>query len=313
MSSSLCLLTLSCIFHTTFSNISPTTSNSSGSFWIASDYSNSSEYFQSASITCNTSYCHIVCDEFEACHQLTVYASAWSTLAVQCLDYRSCHEAVIYANTMNSVKVSCDYPVYHAYPKYNGACQSLQLYARNVKNSVDIACNGPNACRYAAFDALLIGTSLNVTCDGVYGCYQADIYCPKDGACNIDCGAADPPSTQAHPPACFFTKFHVASRQDNRLNQEMLCSAGPTECRSVSVVCDDTDLTSELVFSDSKWGCDLNGRCCLPIVCSAGFPCQIDCDSETCYYSWIDATEATSLTLDCGSHGCKNAVIFCPT
>eukprot|EP01083_Nonionella_stella_P063282 164436_1 len=181
MSSSLSLLTLSCIFHTTFSNISPTTSNSSGSFWIASDYSipNSNEYldyFQYASITCSTSYCHIVCDEVEACLHLTVYAAAaWSTLAIQCLDSKSCGGAVIYANTTNSVKLSCDCTVAQSFPYHNGACQSLQLYARNVKNSVDIVCNGPYACRDASFDASLIGTSLSVTCDGKKGCYDTDI------------------------------------------------------------------------------------------------------------------------------------------
>eukprot|EP01083_Nonionella_stella_P232877 821024_1 len=312
MSSSLSLLTLSCIFHTTFSNISPTTSNSSGSFWIASDYSNSSEYFQSASITCSASYCHIVCDEVDACSHLTVYASAsWSTLAVQCLDSLSCNSAVIYANTTNSVKLTCDNGAL-PWPYYNGACHWLQLYARNVKNSVDIACIGPYACRDASFDASLIGTSLNVTCDGKKGCYDTDIYCPQDVPCNIDCGVTDPSYS------CYRPKLHIASRRDNTLNLETLCSAGPNECVGVSVVCDDTDLKSYLAFSDSKWGCK-NGGCCpyerFSIVCSAGVPCQIDCDSQTCYYPRFNATEATSLTLDCGTitKGCQDAIILCPT
>eukprot|EP01083_Nonionella_stella_P014528 40797_1 len=312
MSSSLSLLTLSCIFHTTISNISPTTSNSSGSFWIASDYFNSGEYFQSASIACSASYCHIVCDEVDACSHLTVYASAsWSTLAVQCLDSLSCNSAVIYANTTNSVKLTCDNGAL-PWPYYNGACHWLQLYARNVKNSVDIACIGPYACRDASFDASLIGTSLSVTCDGKKGCYDTDIYCPQDVPCNIDCGVTDPSYS------CYRPKLHIASRRDNTLNLETLCSAGPNECFGVSVVCEDTDLKSYLAFSDSKWGCK-NGGCCpyerFSIVCSAGVPCQIDCDSQTCFYTLINATEATSLTLDCGTitKGCQDAIILCPT
>eukprot|EP01083_Nonionella_stella_P228849 810669_1 len=93
--SSSCLLILSCVLfgiNTATNIIDPTATNSTGSFYIASEYYNAGEYYKSGSLTCNALYCHIVCDVSNACQSLSVYAtSSLTTLVIQCLEYHSCY------------------------------------------------------------------------------------------------------------------------------------------------------------------------------------------------------------------------------
>eukprot|EP01083_Nonionella_stella_P087222 242548_1 len=47
--------------------------------------------------------------------------------------------------------------------------------------------------------------------------------------------------------------------------------------------------------------------------CLEGVPCQIDCDEQDCNFCHINATLATSLTLNCGANGCHDSFIQCPS
>eukprot|EP01083_Nonionella_stella_P280418 954014_1 len=100
-------VTFSCILHTMLASIDPTTLNSTGLFWRASDYNNSGSYFKDGSITCSASYCHIACDSdifMNNCASLSIYAtSSLTTLVTQCTTSYSCEGIVIYANTANAV------------------------------------------------------------------------------------------------------------------------------------------------------------------------------------------------------------------
>eukprot|EP01083_Nonionella_stella_P072250 194655_1 len=293
------LVILSCIFRTMRATINSTTSNATGSFWITSDYYNSGEYFKNDLITCSASYCHIVCDVDLGCIELNVRAtSSLTTLVIQCQQYLSCARAVIYANTTNAVKVSCG--------RYS--CQNLKLYAENVQNGVNIACAGQSACWAAYVDASNIGNSLTVTCADLNSCRDTDIYCPNNVPCNIYCTGDN---------ACRNANCHVPTRWDKTLNSAYLCSnTSSYVCEGANVVCQDTDLTSALVFNDSKWECADYGCCpyeSVTISCVPGLSCQIDCDIQICNDRYINATEATSLAMDCGTNGCQDATIQCPT
>eukprot|EP01083_Nonionella_stella_P268728 908708_1 len=293
------LVILSCIFRTMRATINSTTSNATGSFWITSDYYNSGEYFKNDLITCSASYCHIVCDVDLGCIELNVRAtSSLTTLVIQCQQYLSCARAVIYANTTNAVKVSCG--------RYS--CQNLKLYAENVQNGVNIACAGQSACWAAYVDASNIGNSLIVACSGASSCRKANIYCPSDSPCDIHCTG---------DWSCMVTNLYIPSRWKNPLNLEYLCSkASSGACQEANIVCEDTHLTAPLVFADDEWGCSDDGCCPYASIetvpCFPGVSCQIDCDIQTCYGRYINATEATSLAMDCGTNGCQDAKIQCP-
>eukprot|EP01083_Nonionella_stella_P131872 400910_1 len=155
-------VTFSCILHTVLASIDPTTLNSTGLFWKASDFGK--HYFiEGDSITCSASYCHIACDSdifMNNCASLSIYAtSSLTTLVIQCTTSYSCEGIVIYANTANAVNVSCD----------DYACPDAKLYVGNVQNGVIIDCK-TQACLRAYIDASNIGNSLTVTCADLNSC-----------------------------------------------------------------------------------------------------------------------------------------------
>eukprot|EP01083_Nonionella_stella_P072251 194657_1 len=291
-------VTFSCILHTMLASIDPTTLNSTGLFWRTSD---STSHFAADSITCSASYCHIACDSdifMNNCASLSIYAtSSLTTLVIQCTEDSSCDSIVIYANTANAVNVSCD----------DYACPDAKLYVGNVQNGVIIDCK-QQGCPDAYIDASNIGNSLTVTCADLNSCRDTDIYCPNNVPCNIYCTGDN---------ACRNANCHVPTRWDKTLNSAYLCSnTSSYVCEGANVVCQDTDLTSALVFNDSKWECADYGCCpyeSVTISCVPGLSCQIDCDIQICNDRYINATEATSLAMDCGTNGCQDATIQCPT
>eukprot|EP01083_Nonionella_stella_P311343 1109887_1 len=137
------LVTLALILHLIQTQINPTTTNSSGTFYVASDYVNSGQFFRSGSITCSGSYCHILCNVDNGCHRLTIDAISPSTaLVVQCLGRdNACSYAVINADTAKSVQLSCAHFSISTY----APCQNLNLHANNVQNDVNIVC-GASSC-----------------------------------------------------------------------------------------------------------------------------------------------------------------------
>eukprot|EP01084_Bolivina_argentea_P136815 240967_1 len=114
--------------------ISPTTSNSTASFYVASDYYNFAQYFQSSTIRCTTPFCHIICDVTSSCDYLSVYAeSSITTLVIQCPQELSCNQAIIYADNIHSVSLHCTYG--QSSSTSYGACRRLYLHASNVSTA----------------------------------------------------------------------------------------------------------------------------------------------------------------------------------
>eukprot|EP01083_Nonionella_stella_P001419 4097_1 len=305
----LCVLTAEVLNHginaaELMSPIIPLFSNSTTSVWIASVQSSEPHYFSFGNITCGASYCHIVCDVLHGCDTLNVYVtSPLTTLVIECLKDTACTGATIYANVSKSVQLTC-YSAMHT--GYSRSCRWLNLYASRVQNDVNIVCNGSYECLGANFDASNIGNSLNVTCDGIDSCKEADIYCPKDALCNIDCLAPQ--------SSCSNTQFHIASHSDHKLNLDCPASSS-LSCNGADFVCEDTKVTTPFIFNEGAWECG-NYRCCPygngNITCYPGVACQIDCDVQPCNNKDINASLATSLTLDCGVNRCQNAQIECP-
>eukprot|EP01083_Nonionella_stella_P025759 70944_1 len=297
------LVTLALILHLIQTQINPTTTNSSGTFYVASDYVNSGQFFRSGSITCSGSYCHILCDASRGCQHLTVDATSPSTaLVIQCLVHdNACAYAVINADTAKSVQLSCELTL-----STDSSCRSLKLHANNVQNDVNIVC-GAYSCQYADFHASNIGGSLTMLCYGARACDNVEIYCPKDVSCDINC-------LEHIEGSCYNTQIYIATSETDKVSLNCSNAPEPT-CYSTDIVCQDTGLSTPLIFSNSSWECGFDSDCCPrigSITCSNGGSCQIDCDMQPCNYHDIVATSAASLTLDCGTNGCQYARIYCP-
>eukprot|EP01084_Bolivina_argentea_P200393 342686_1 len=326
-------VTFLCILNAISSQIiNPTTINSTSSFYIASEhYNNFAQYYQSSTIICNSTFCHIICDVSSSCDGLTVYAtSSLTTLVIQCLQSSSCNQAIINADNINSVSLNCSYGTSTA----TAACSNLDLYASNVstasiycstyacysanaqfgniRNNVTVTCDGQYACREATFNASYIGTSVTMSCSGEYSCYGTNIYCPRNYTCDIDC-------TSDSSYSCRSIRMHIDKYTlfDNKLS--LHCSTSTTtSCESSRIICDDSSSSTALQYNSgtSSWQC--NRYSCCPIgigsfTCTPGVPCQIDCSTQTCTNYHIDATLASSLTVYCGGAGCQGAWIECPT
>eukprot|EP01084_Bolivina_argentea_P200392 342677_1 len=194
--------------------ISPTTSNSTTSFYVASDhYNNNGVYFQSGTITCSTPFCHIICDATSSCSSLSVHAeSSSTTLVIKCPEQSSCSSAIINVDNINSLSLDCTYGQVSG--SSSGACQSLQLHASNVSTAsiycsaydcnyakfnisgyntnIDVHCASESSCQYAQIRAAN-SNQLKIHCDYSSSCSSAVVYCPyhRAGACNIDCSPYD--------------------------------------------------------------------------------------------------------------------------
>eukprot|EP01084_Bolivina_argentea_P292102 502103_1 len=331
------VVTFSCIFNVMSSQfIAPTTINSTGSFYIASDDNNFAQYNQNyRTIICSSPYCHIVCDAASSCASLEVYAtSPLTTLSIQCFQSTSCNQATINADNINSLSLEC---YYGAGSASTAACGYLKLYASNVstisfyctaydcnnayfqlgngRNGVTVACDGSYACQYATFKASYIENSLTMSCFGSRACSGTNVYCPQNYSCDIDC-------TSTYSSSCENIRVHVPNKYPMFANKINLnCSTSTTtSCDQSRFYCDDAStitINSQLTYEpvSPSWICSDYSCCAIGIgsfTCSADIPCQIDCNIQPCINYNIDGTLASSLTIDCGFVGCEGAWIQCP-
>eukprot|EP01083_Nonionella_stella_P177702 625377_1 len=83
-----------------WSTASPTVTNSSGAYYIASKTN-----LQSKAITCSSSNCHIVCDK--SCQNTAISASKASSLTLECTTTSACFQAQITNGPSDSIAISC--------------------------------------------------------------------------------------------------------------------------------------------------------------------------------------------------------------
>eukprot|EP01084_Bolivina_argentea_P284434 487468_1 len=198
--------------------------------------------------------------------------------------------------------------------------RNLKVNATSSLKTLNIKCNGEYACYNATINASNAEDRLIMLCKQLFSCRDAHIYCPKEAICDIDCLGT---KWSRDTDMCRNAQFYVANKFLNKLDlncDTSGCASCRDACSSADIVCLDTGLSSSLYFDSGTsggnvWKCDNYGCCTIGlgnIMCTAGVPCQIDCDKKTCSNSHIDATLATSLTIDCGSTGCEGALIDCP-
>eukprot|EP01083_Nonionella_stella_P072249 194651_1 len=211
--------------------------------------------------------------------------------------------------------VACNASYCHIVCNGERSCEQLNVHATSSLTTLVIECNGYYACYSARFNASNIAKSLNVTCGPTdiypheYNCESTRIYCPTDAPCNIHCLGYR---------SCQHTNFYIAHKWTKALNFENMClgygSHSSIVCAGAIIRCIDTGLDTKLIYNDPMWDCtDYN--CCphvKTIACPTDVPCEIDCDAQTCNNPHIIATDATSLTLNCGIAGCQGAQVECP-
>eukprot|EP01083_Nonionella_stella_P253893 873214_1 len=216
-------------------------------------------------------------------------------------------------NSYQSGTIICNAPYCHIVCKYSLSCHFLKVNATSSLTTLVIDCH-PGACQSAHFDGSNIGNSFNITCNGQRSCYGTTIYCPTDVPCNIHCLVSEFEGESSG--SCDRTQFVIAHKWTHTLKLESVCpDTSSFTCQSAYVRCNDTNRFTLLKYRDSVWKCE-DYNCCPffePVTCSMGVPCQIDCDTQRCSNAHIIATEATSLTLDCGLNSCQGAQIDCPT
>eukprot|EP01084_Bolivina_argentea_P200394 342688_1 len=266
--------------------ISPTTSNSTTSFYVASDhYNNNGVYFQSGTITCSTPFCHIICDATSSCSSLSVHAeSSSTTLVIKCPEQSSCSSAIINVDNINSLSLDCTYGQVSG--SSSGACQSLQLHASNVSTAsiycsaydcnyakfnisgyntnIDVHCASESSCQYAQIRAAN-SNQLKIHCDYSSSCSSAVVYCPyhRAGACNIDCSP--------WYNSCRDMDIIVESTY-TRNYLDIICPPKyfetTTSCDNLQIICSKLDHGTLLIWdlANNKWNCasDTGSSYCCP-------------------------------------------------
>ena len=164
---------------------------------------------------------------------------------------------------------------------------------------------------------------MNLICSNTQSCQSASIYCPyrEENSCSITCSE----STQT----CYEMQIYVPDGYEwNYL--DLTCASqeifGSDSCTNLNINCNDEGRldTTYSYFSDpiNAWKCTNNDPTyCCPYYntsdeiggCSAGEDCIVDCTNTACGSKIIDASEASSLTVNCnGTILCQNTVIYCP-
>eukprot|EP01084_Bolivina_argentea_P124230 220139_1 len=179
----------------------------------------------------------------------------------------------------------------------------------SVIAEVTVNCNEPNSCQLLTID----GTdtdSLDVNCTNISSCYSSNIYCPfhKTGACNIHC--------HDYHNNCQYMVIHINNDFEHHLDYlDIQCpeNSANSVCSSLRFSCDGDGETSKsstfLIFDETynKYKCKSStwSDCCPwiihsnPILCDKDTDCTVACIDYSCHGVIIDATKATSLTLDC--------------
>eukprot|EP01084_Bolivina_argentea_P296482 510639_1 len=156
----------------------------------------------------------------------------------------------------------------------------------------------------ASIYAYSIG-SLTLDCVNTYSCRYMRLYCGD--TCTIRCM-----EDQSCLSADFFINDHDQfgdTYLNLTCNSSLSCSNAEFQCTNGG--------RSQLLYDVANWRCD--GYACCPYrqgdrICAVGQPCKIDCGGESCLGYNIDASLATSLTLNCtGQYACQGTKIICPT
>eukprot|EP01084_Bolivina_argentea_P226933 383258_1 len=197
------------------------------------------------------------------------------------------------------------------------SCHTQQIYANYSQGAIDIKCTAQYSCRYLELYAAEGSANVFVDCDGPYStsgvweCSWLQIYCPKDGHCQLYC---------REEKSCWASKIYVPTKRYDEITMGCVSPSANTyedSCGAIDFICLDTGLKSHYEYA-GYWRC-AEFDCCpyregSPRECVPGSACRITCSSTLtrCRNRIINGTFAQNLTLICNGNTCNGAEILCP-
>eukprot|EP01084_Bolivina_argentea_P288817 495777_1 len=257
----------------------------------------------------------IKCDNSSSCSNTDFNFTNTLAVNINCSYYSltsttsACHSTIIRAEATQTVTVECS--------RYG--CMSANIYVNNTLNTAQFNFIESYSAHRVHIFGYYIVNGLTVSCNEQYSCSSAEIYCPYESLCNIQCGSTK-------QDACSGIDVWIENKEKyNYLNIECDNTVSDS-CSGTDIVCADTGKDTRLEYSNSKWGCS-DFMCC-PIIedtftCPPNVDCYIDCSTfstQSCSGWIVDGTASSSLTINCsqsetgilGGYGCEGTKIKCP-
>eukprot|EP01083_Nonionella_stella_P001758 5018_1 len=286
------------------------------------------------------------CDGSDACRWIDVYGPNVSA-NVQCISPDSCGYGEFQFDDTKRVNINCDGWSDSGSSSY--ACGYSEINAAMAED-VNIQCMGQDSCFFATLNGTFVSNSILAQCNdrdscnwlvihglhtpevnvfckdtgGIqYSCDGLTVYCPseKENQCNFDCDEGEGFSCRG------IDVYHTDIYTVGFLNVTMnACSTEPWLCSSFNSLCIPSGSSTQAYYSSTVNQSICDDYACCPIynpnLCETDADCVIDCtetddpfdiQSPRCLGATIDARNANSLTVLCGTfEGCMGAKVTCP-
>eukprot|EP01084_Bolivina_argentea_P124591 220769_1 len=171
---------LSCLLpYLSTANVLPTHNNETHHYYIAP-----TSNLNHKTIICNATYCHIICNSTDACHDSEIDASLSDILIIECSELASCAETKIIHGPSTQAIIKCT---------ARSSCHDAEFNIIETDNVV-IECNDTNVAEWAGeyppcqaqwdlddppcADAKFVAsnsTNITIHCNS-YGCYQTQFF-----------------------------------------------------------------------------------------------------------------------------------------
>ena len=149
------------------------------------------------------SICKVNCEDYYACYHSTIKAASNGTsLSLHCADQQnSCSKSTIFANDSNTLNISCDGSATLGSTS-SSPCSNIDVYAQNVKNQVNLNCDGDFACSYVNLQAPN-ANALTVYSRGKEAMYYGSLHGENANSFDIFCGSEE------SEYGCYYTSFYL--------------------------------------------------------------------------------------------------------
>eukprot|EP01084_Bolivina_argentea_P020788 38621_1 len=273
--------TLIIMFNITNSTvINATNSNATHEYFIASDYTDQTNYFKNSSIICTTPICHVICDKEEACRESKIYANSQNatTLIVKCTDDFACNNAEIYASEVMNVNIVCKDE--RLFSGWNPTCQYLMVNASHSNNV------------YFRFNRAYCGEYSN-------------LYVNNAGSVTIM-------TTNTQGTTSNNRALSGATLYGYNIRNLLNITCDSSVCNGFTVYAN--NMLSSSIFNMECY--KLNACENTKIYCPTDTQCNINCGlSDACQDTeiHIGANNYTGLNLQCGRYACTDPILHCDT
>ena len=94
---------------------------------------NVKDHYNHNTIKCTSPHCHIICDRFHECKDISINSTLSQIVSIACLEDSSCqHLNIIAASTTNKIEITCDHQT--------NPCVSAEIQIENSKTTIQ--CDG---------------------------------------------------------------------------------------------------------------------------------------------------------------------------